>query len=79
MVEVPGVKSALKAAGMTAREYIVFSWSVFQNGMASWALELPGDKLPPGVKMANVTFVRAHKAELEKPGELTKHAGCDNR
>ena len=76
--KVSGVKSALKGAGMTSREYLVFSLSVFQNGMAAWALEQPGGKLPPGVKMANVNFYRAHKAELEKLGELTKQADCDN-
>lgn len=76
---VPAVKSALKAAGMTSRDYLLFSWSVFQNGMAAWALEQPGGKLPPGVKMANVTFYRAHEAELKKLGELTKPADCDNR
>lgn len=76
---VPQVKSALKAAGMTSREYLVFSWSVFQNGLAAWALEQPGGKLPPGVKLANVNFYRAHEAELKKLGELTKHADCDNR
>jgi hypothetical protein len=78
MDKVSGVKSALNAAGMTSREYLVFSLSVFENGMAAWALELPGGKLPPGVKMANVNFYRAHKAELEKLGELTKQADCDN-
>jgi hypothetical protein len=75
---VPGVKSALKAAGMTSREYLVFSWSVFQNGMAAWALEQPGGTLSPGVKMANVNFYRSHEAELKKLGELTKQADCDN-
>jgi len=78
MDKVSGVKSALKDAGMTSREYLVFSLSVFENGMAAWALEQPGGKLPPGVKMANVNFYRAHKAELEKLGELTKQADCDN-
>jgi hypothetical protein len=76
---VPGVKSALKGAGMTSREYMVLSLSLFQNGLAAWALEQPGGKLPPGVKMANVTFYRTHKAELEKLGELTKQTDCDNR
>lgn len=75
---VPAVKSALKATGMTSREYLVFSWSVFQNGVAAWTLEQPGSKLPPGVKMANVNFYRGHKAELENLGELTKQADCDN-
>ncbi len=75
----PGVKAALKAAGMTSREYLVFSLSVFQNGMASWALDQPGGKLPPNVKMANVKFYRAHEAELNKLGEINKEASCDNR
>jgi hypothetical protein len=79
MDKVSGVKSALKSAGMTSREYLVFSLSVFENGMAAWALEQPGGKLPPGVKMANVNFYRAHKVELEKLAELTKQADCDNR
>lgn len=76
---VPAVKAALKTAGMTSREYLVFSWSVFQNGMAVWALDQPGGALPPGTKPANVTFYRAHKAELEKLGELTREMDCDNQ
>jgi hypothetical protein len=76
---VPAVKSAFKAAGMTSREYLVFSFSVFQNGMAAWALAQPGGKLPPSVKMANVNFYRAHEAELNKLGALAKQADCDNR
>ena len=76
---VPEVKSALKASGMTSREYLVFSWSVFQNGMASWALEQPGGKLPPGAKKANVDFYRTHEVELKKLGEMTKHGDCDVR
>ena len=76
---VPEVKAALKAASMTSREYLLFSWSLFQNGMAAWALEQPGGQLPPGVKMANVKFYRAHEAEVKKLGELTKQADCDNR
>lgn len=79
MDKVSGVKAALKGAGMTSREYLVFSLSVFENGMAAWALEQPGGKLPPGMKMANVNFYRAHKAELENLSELTKQADCDNR
>ncbi len=75
---VPKAKAALKAAGVTSREYLLFSFSLFQNGMAAWALEQPGGKLPPGVKMANVNFYRKHEAEVKKLGELTKQADCDN-
>ena len=76
---VPQVKSAFKTAGLTSREYLLFSWSVFQNGMAAWALQQPGGTLPPGIKMANVNFYRVHEAELTKLGELTKQADCDTR
>ena len=76
---VHGVKSALQGAGMTSREYLLFSFSVFQNGMAAWTLEQPGGKLPPGVKMANVNFYRSHEAGLKKLGEITKQADCDSR
>jgi hypothetical protein len=79
MDAVPAAKEALKDAGMTSREYLVMSFSVFQSGMAAWALDQPGGTLPPGTKPANITFYRAHKAELEKLGELTKQADCDNR
>ncbi|MDH4152373.1 MAG: hypothetical protein OEV01_01170 [Nitrospira sp.] len=78
MDKVSDVKSALKAVGMTSREYLVVSFSVFQSGMAAWALDQPGGTLPPGMKPANVNFYRAHKAELEKLGELAKQADCDN-
>ena len=47
MDAIPGVKSALKAAGMTSRKYLVFTWSVFQSGMAVLAVQQPGGKLPP--------------------------------
>lgn len=76
---VPDVTAALRAAGMTLREYLLFSWSMFQNGMAVWALDQPGGALPPGTKPANVNFYRTHKAELEKLGELTGEMDCDNQ
>jgi len=38
---------AIHGAGMTSREYLVFTWSVFQSGMAVLAVQQPGGKLPP--------------------------------
>jgi hypothetical protein len=73
---VPGAKAAMQAAGISAREYMVFSMSLVQNAMAAWALDQPGGKLPPGVQMANVKFYRAHEAALKKLGEETKSGGC---
>lgn len=61
----PGVKAAIASAGMTTREYIVFGFSVFTNGMAAWGLSQPGGKLPPGINPANVDFYKKHAAEIE--------------
>jgi hypothetical protein len=73
---VPGMQAAIKSAGLTTREYLVFTMSIFHNGMAAWALTQPGSKLPAGTSMANVNFYRAHEAAIKKLGELTKSAGC---
>ena len=32
----PDAKAAIQSAGMTARDYIVFSWSLVHNGWAAW-------------------------------------------
>lgn len=73
-----GVRAAIQSAGMTTREFVVFSMSVFQAGMTDWALSQPGAKLPPGVAMENVTFYRKHQAEMKKMGESAKAADCDD-
>jgi len=75
---VPQVRAAMKSAGISSREYLVFSLSLLQNGMAAWALDQPGGKLPPGTSMANVKFFRTHDAALKKLGEETKTADCDD-
>jgi hypothetical protein len=79
MDAVPAVQAALKAAGMTAREYILFSFSLFQNGMAVWAIDQSGGEMLPGIKPENVDFYRAHKIDVEKLGELTREMDCDNQ
>jgi hypothetical protein len=72
----PGAKAALQSAGMTTREYLVFSMSVFQTGFAAWGLSQPGGKLPPGVSMANVNFYRKNEAALTELGEGTQSDDC---
>ncbi len=62
---VPAAKSAITSAGMTTREYVVFSFSLINNGLAAWAVSQPGGKLPPGTSQANVDFYKRHAAELE--------------
>jgi hypothetical protein len=72
----PGVRAALQAAGMTPREYVVFSFSLLQHGLAAWALKQPGGKLPAGVSRANVDFVDQHQAQLQKLEALKPKDGC---
>src|SRR5688572_21423839 len=66
---VPGAQAAIQSAGLTTREYVVFMWSMLQNGMAVWAASQPGGKLPPGTSQANVDFYKKHEAELKAIGE----------
>jgi hypothetical protein len=75
---VPGVSAAIRSASLTTREYFVFTLSVFKNGMAAWALDQPGGKLPPGTSMANVNFYRAHQAAIKRLGNATKAGDCDS-
>lgn len=73
---VPGARAAVQGAGMTLREYVVFTLSLLQNGLASWAVQQPGGKLPPGVAKANVDFVQAHDAELKRLQQYSRNDDC---
>jgi hypothetical protein len=76
---VPGARDAIGSAGMTTREYVVFSWSLLQNGLAAWAISQPGGKLPPGVSKANVDFYKKHEAELQRlEGQKSDDCGGDD-
>ena len=75
----PKAKAAIQSAGMTAREYLVFSFSLFQSGMAAWALSQPGGTLPPGVSKANVDFYRSHEQALKKLAPQQGSDNCDDR
>ena len=72
----PGARAAIESAGMSTREYIVFSFAMMQSGLAAWGLEQPGGKLPPGVSAANVEFYRKHAVELQKLAEETEDSKC---
>ena len=74
---VPGVQAAIQSAGMTSREYVVFMFSMMQNGMAAWALKQPGGKLPPGVSQANVDFFNKHETAMAQLGK-EKSCGDDS-
>jgi hypothetical protein len=75
MDAVPAVKAAITSAGMTSREYLVFSFALLQAGFAA---AIPGANLPAGVGAANVAFVKAHKAAIEALGAATPPQ-CDDR
>lgn len=72
----PQAARALESAGMSSREFVVFSFALLQSGLAAWALEQPGGNLPPGVSMENVEFVRKHKAELDALAKLDRPKAC---
>jgi hypothetical protein len=74
----PGASKAIQAAGMSPREWVVFSMSVLQAGLGAWALDQPGGKLPPEVSMANVSFYRKNQAVIQKISDETRPAGCDD-
>ena len=74
---VPGARAALQSAGMTPREYLLFTMSIFQTGLVSWGLTQPGGKLPPGVSMANINFYRKNEAAITKLGESMQSDDCD--
>jgi hypothetical protein len=77
LAAVPGAEDAVQSAGMTLREYVVFSLSIVDSGLAAWAASQPGGQLPAGVAKANVDFVSAHDAELTQLGQLASEAECD--
>jgi hypothetical protein len=69
MNSVPGIQGAIQSAGLTTREYVVFMFSMMQNGMAAWAVSQPGGKLPPGISQANVDFYKKHETAMAAIGE----------
>jgi hypothetical protein len=72
----PGAKAAIQSAGMTSREYAVFSLSLVHNGLAAWAVSQPGGKLPPGISQANVNFLNSHQAQLKPLEGLGRDDEC---
>lgn len=70
----PQMRQAIQSAGMSTREYAVFSLAMLQAAMASWALDQPGSKPAPGVSMDNVAFYRRNAATLAKIGKESEAA-----
>jgi hypothetical protein len=76
ITETPGAQAAIESAGMTPREYVVFSFSLLQNGMAAWGLTQPGGTLPPGISQGNVDFYNSHQEEFAQLGDRESSDPC---
>jgi hypothetical protein len=74
----PAAKAAIQSAGLTPREYVVFSFSLLQTGLGAWAADQPGGKLPPGTSKANVDFYKKHQADLKKLETFRQGDDCDD-
>jgi hypothetical protein len=71
---VPAAKAAVQAAGLTSRQYVVYSLALMENGFAAY---MPaGSKLPAGINPANVAFMRSHSAEMDKLSEEIDDPDC---
>lgn len=75
MDRVPAVKAAIQSAGLTTREWVLFSFATLQTGMAVWAQE-QGGALPPDVSRANADFYKKNRARIE--GMKPLEDGCDD-
>lgn len=66
--KVPEFKAALIKAGFTPRGYMVATMALFQAAMTSAVLDMPGaDRSKVSANtMANVTFLKAHAAEMQR-------------
>lgn len=62
----PAARRAITSAGLTTREYVVFTFALFQAGMAAWLVEQQGwSQLPRDVSRPNVEFYQRHKAAID--------------
>jgi hypothetical protein len=67
---VPGAREAAEEAGMSLHEYVVISWALMQARVADMAVEQGANPKELAanahIHPDNVTFVREHRAEIEK-------------
>ena len=63
---IPEARRAITSAGLTTREFVVFSFALLQAGMAAAVVEQVGwANLPPDIARSNVEFYQRHKATLD--------------
>jgi len=74
----PAAKGAIQAAGMTTREYVVFSFALLQTGLAVWAADQAGGKLPDGTSAANVAWYKKNEVNLKKLETFSAQSDCDS-
>ena len=80
---IPPFRQAIASTGLSTRDYLMTTITFFQASMAaslqdSYAqTKQTAPALPGNVNPANVTFIHAHKAEIEqlKLGELMHSSG----
>jgi hypothetical protein len=76
--KIPPIHQALTSAGISSREYVLFTFSMFQAAMGAWAMSQPGGKLPEGTPAENVAFYKKHEAQLKKISEEMQAASKDS-
>jgi hypothetical protein len=67
----PALANALKAEGLSPRDFAKFTLAMLQSAFAAGAKQMTEKmgkpfQLPPGVNAANVKFVEEHQAEIKK-------------
>ena len=76
--KIPPVRQALNSAGMSSRDFVLFTMSMFQAAMGAWAMTQSGGKLPQGTPPENVAFYKKHEAELKKLTEEMQAASKES-
>jgi hypothetical protein len=72
----PAAKNVITSAGMTPREYVVFSFALLQTGLAVWGADQSGGQAQ-GVSAANVAFYKRNEANLKKLETVTQPRYCE--
>ena len=72
----PAAKNAITSAGMTTREYVVFSFALLQTGLAVWGAEQTGGQAT-AASAANVAFYKKNEANLKKLETITQSKSCE--
>jgi hypothetical protein len=65
----PAAKRAITSAGLTSREFVTFTFAMFQAAMAAGVIKEMNGKLenvPAGTQRDNVLFYQRHEAELQR-------------